>query len=69
MSRRNGWFYSADDTFRQRFPEWERIAPNVYQLFVQCEELIDGRWEGFLSTPSVFWENGEIVDLKKRGEK
>lgn len=61
----DGWRYSDGGTFRARFPEWEPISDGMFQLNVVCAELIEGRWEEFLSTPQVFFVEGEGVVIYK----
>lgn len=54
-TKMNGWRYS-EPTFRTRFAEAVYDSKeDCCTLLVHCEELIDGRWEGFISMPDIYW--------------
>lgn len=45
----NGWATYLSDDLRVYEPETCRTDRGTWQTFRLCEELIDGRWEGFVS--------------------
>ena len=46
---KNGWRYSDNGNFKQRFPEWVPMKNGGWQAVTECAEFIGGRWEHFIS--------------------